>query len=59
MTWPPPDRNSARLRIIVDLVPNHTSDQHHWFLEALTDPNSPLRDYYWFRDGDGEAPPND
>lgn len=49
------------LKIIVDLVPNHTSDQHEWFQRALADPAAPERDLYWFRDGkDGGAiPPND
>ncbi|MEU8709021.1 glycoside hydrolase family 13 protein [Streptomyces sp. NPDC048565] len=51
------------LRIIVDLVPNHSSDQHEWFKRALADgPGSALRDRYHFRPGkgaDGELPPND
>ncbi|MFE0464494.1 glycoside hydrolase family 13 protein [Kitasatospora sp. NPDC058965] len=51
------------LRIIVDLVPNHSSDQHEWFQRALREgPGSPLRDRYHFRPGlgaDGELPPND
>ncbi|PKK14679.1 glycoside hydrolase family 13 protein [Thermomonospora sp. CIF 1] len=51
------------LRIIVDLVPNHTSDRHPWFAEALASPpGSPARDRYIFRDGrgpDGSLPPND
>ncbi|SEG10657.1 alpha-glucosidase [Thermomonospora echinospora] len=51
------------LRIIVDIVPNHTSDQHLWFREALeAAPGSPARDRYFFRDGrgtDGSLPPND
>ncbi|GER24126.1 glycosidase [Zafaria cholistanensis] len=50
------------LRIIVDLVPNHTSDQHVWFREALASaPGSPARNRYIFRDGrgpDGAEPPN-
>jgi maltose alpha-D-glucosyltransferase/alpha-amylase len=34
------------LRVICDLVVNHTSDQHPWFKEARRDPDSPYRDYY-------------
>ncbi|MFI1108737.1 MULTISPECIES: glycoside hydrolase family 13 protein [Streptomyces] len=51
------------LRVIVDLVPNHSSDKHDWFRRALEEgPGSPMRERYWFRDGrgrDGELPPND
>ncbi|MET0163065.1 MAG: glycoside hydrolase family 13 protein [Microbacteriaceae bacterium] len=50
------------LRIIVDLVPNHSSDQHVWFQEALAAaPGSTERARYLFRDGrgeHGEVPPN-
>ena len=50
------------LRVIVDLVPNHSSDQHAWFRRALAQgPGSPLRARYHFRPGrgaDGELPPN-
>ncbi|MCQ4206199.1 glycoside hydrolase family 13 protein [Streptomyces longispororuber] len=57
------DAHALGLRIIVDLVPNHSSDQHEWFRRAVEEgPGSPLRDRYHFRPGkgvDGELPPND
>lgn len=43
------------IRLILDLVVNHTSDQHPWFRAACADPDSPYRDYYlWSKD----KPPN-
>lgn len=44
--------------ILLDLVLNHTSDQHPWFKAALADPKSKYRDYYIFRKGKNGAPPN-
>ena len=38
------------IRIIMDLVVNHTSDEHAWFIEARENPQSPERDYYIWRD---------
>ncbi len=40
------------LRVIADLVMNHTSDQHPWFQEARRSPDSPYRDYYVWSDTD-------
>jgi len=47
------------LKVVVDVVPNHTSSAHPWFVEALADPASPLRERYVFRAGRGDGPPND
>ena len=44
--------------ILMDFVPNHTSDQHAWFRAALSDPNSPYRDFYYFRPGKNGGAPN-
>ncbi|HEY8985100.1 MAG TPA: glycoside hydrolase family 13 protein [Streptomyces sp.] len=57
------DAHGLGLRVIVDLVPNHSSDQHEWFKRAVAEgPGSPLRERYHFRPGkgvSGELPPND
>lgn len=51
------------IKLIVDIVPNHSSNRHVWFTEALVaGPGSPARDRYIFRDGrgeHGELPPSD
>ena len=39
------------IRLIMDLVVNHTSSEHKWFKEALKDSSSPYRDYYYFKKG--------
>jgi alpha-glucosidase len=55
--------HSAGIKLIVDIVPNHSSDRHEWFQEALASPKgSAARDRYIFRDGlgeKGELPPSD
>ena len=47
------------ISIILDLVPNHSSDQHSWFLEAKKGRDNPYHDYYIWRDGDGVHYPNE
>ena len=41
------------MRLIMDLVINHTSDEHEWFQKALKEPDSKYKDYYYFRKDDG------
>lgn len=47
------------ISIIMDLVLNHTSDEHLWFLEAKKSRTNPYHDYYVWRDGVEGTPPND
>lgn len=46
------------IKIIIDLVLNHTSDEHPWFIEARKDKNNPYRDYYIWRDPVNGHEPN-
>lgn len=47
------------LRVLLDYVPNHTSDQHHWFAASRSSRSSPHRDWYVWRDpAPGGGPPN-
>lgn len=52
------EANKRDIKIIMDLVINHTSTNHVWFQAALNDKNSKYRDYYYFRSGNGKKPPN-
>ena len=51
--------HARNIRVILDYVPNHTSDQHPWFLESRSCRDNPKRDWYFWRDpaADG-GPPN-
>ncbi len=44
------------IRVVVDWVPNHTSDQHPWFVESRSSRDNPRADWYWWRDGPGRGP---
>ena len=44
--------------MLLDWVPNHTSDQHPWFVESRASRDSPKRDWYRWRDGTPDRPPN-
>lgn len=52
------EAKKRNISIILDLVVNHTSDEHDWFKEALRNPESKYRDYYIFREGKNGNPPN-
>lgn len=53
------EAHARRLKIVLDFVPNHTSDQHPWFIESRASRDNPKRDWYIWRDpaADG-GPPN-
>ncbi len=47
------------LRVMIDIVPNHSSSAHPWFRAAVSDPTGPYRDYYhWLDPGEDGGPPN-
>ncbi|NLX94041.1 MAG: glucohydrolase, partial [Clostridiales bacterium] len=52
--------HSKGLKIIMDLVINHTSDEHQWFLESKKGEDNPYHDYYFWRKGkrNNKKPPN-
>lgn len=50
--------HSLGMRLVIDLVVNHTSDQHRWFRESRKSKDNPYRDYYIWRDGKEGNPPN-
>ncbi|KAA8439498.1 alpha-glucosidase [Weissella paramesenteroides] len=53
------EAKKRHIKVIMDLVVNHTSDQHEWFKQALADPKSKYRDYFIFKTtDDGDVPNN-
>ncbi len=46
------------MKLVMDLVVNHSSDQHPWFLESRKSKDNPYRDYYIWQDGKNGGPPN-
>lgn len=53
------ETHARGMKLMLDFVPNHTSDQHAWFVESRTSKNSPKRDWYvWLDPAPGGGPPN-
>jgi alpha-glucosidase len=58
------EANKRHIRVLMDMVMNHTSDKHKWFLESRSSKDNPYRDWYVWHDGKGETatspgePPN-
>jgi oligo-1,6-glucosidase len=52
------EAHSRGIKIVMDLVVNHTSDQHPWFVESRSSRDNPKRDWYIWRDGFEGGPPN-
>ena len=53
------EAHARNLRVILDFVPNHTSERHPWFVESRASRDNPKRDYYIWRDGKEDGgPPN-
>jgi alpha-glucosidase len=50
--------HQREIRVILDMVLNHTSDQHGWFRESRSSRDNPKRDWYIWRDGINNGPPN-
>ena len=51
------EAHQRRLKIVIDLVVNHTSDEHEWFQKSRLTPKNKYRDYYIWKDGKGGAEP--
>lgn len=49
--------HSRNMKLVMDLVVNHTSDEHQWFIESKSSKDNPYRDYYIWKDGKGNGDP--
>jgi alpha-glucosidase len=49
------EANKRHIRVIMDMVMNHTSDKHKWFMQSRSSATNPYRDWYVWRDGKGET----
>lgn len=52
------EAHARGIRVVVDLVVNHTSEMHPWFIESRSSRDNPKRDFYIWRDGKNGGPPN-
>lgn len=52
------EAHARDIKVVMDLVVNHTSWEHPWFRESRSSRDSPKRDWYIWRDGEGDGPPN-
>lgn len=52
------EAKKRKIKILMDLVVNHTSDKHPWFIESASSKDNPKRDWYIWRDGKNGGPPN-
>lgn len=52
------EAHKREIKIVMDLVVNHTSDEHPWFIESCKSKDNPYRDYYIWKEGKNDGPPN-
>lgn len=52
------EAHRRNIKIVLDMVFNHTSDQHAWFIESKSSKDNPKRDWYVWKKGNGKKPPN-